>query len=322
MCCVKPHLNVGQHQLHLSMAQHLILNQALVDGLEIVGDRWVLLILKVAFQGTSRFEGFKTKTGISRVTLNRRLRLLVSAGLFYKKPYGAGSNRFDYLLTKKALGLLSASLLARQWELDWQTEGHDQLLQSEIVHRTCGHPFEAKAICKACSEELRFEDVRWPEFSANINFQLELMRSNTGSHRKRFRAKGNVGLSDLIGDRWSLAILIAAFLGAKRYDHFLKQLGIPPNILAARLKYLVANKILERELYQSNPPRSYYLLTLKGRALFPFVLSLREWVIRNQIEDKDELADLIHSSCGQPLTIQVACKTCGEAVKAKDLIIS
>ena len=292
------------------MARTLILNQEIADGLEIIGDRWTMLILREAFQGRTRFEEFKSNTGASRTTLTRRLTTLTESAILVKRPYGNSSSRFDYHLTQSGLGLLGASLLAGKWETDWQTTGYENLPQ-KIIHQSCGHPLQPQAVCRHCGEELKFGEVSWPEMAENLEQQMAFIRSRGAGHRKRLAQDDNADMANLIGDRWSLMLLIAAFFGSRRYDEFRAGLSMPTNILAARLKHLVANKIFARSPYQDNPPRYEYQLTDKAKDLFPFVMLLRQWVAEAMLGSKRAIP-LLHSKCGQPLAIDIVCGACHE----------
>ncbi len=82
---------------------------------------------------------------------------------------------------------------------------------------------------------------------------------------------------DAIGDWWSLLIVRDAVDGIRRFGAFQKNLGIARSILTARLHDLVDRGVLE--LVQSPNGTAYqeYVLTEKGRALFPVVVALRQW---------------------------------------------
>jgi len=304
------------------MGGRLILNQAIADGLDIIGDRWTILILRSAFFGVTRFDGFQRAIGASRSTLARRLNALVDRDIFFKRAYGAAANRVDYLFTKKGLGLLGSSLLAAKWESDWRTSGYVDLT-GHLFHSGCGSNMQPKAVCRACKEELVFKDVGWPHFSEQLDTQLEAIRTYNTQHRKRAPAdKGvdpsNYNLASLIGDRWTLLVLITSFFGAHRYDAFASALSIPPSVLSERLRQLVANRIFERVKYQDNPPRYDYRLTDKGQALFPFVMSLRQWVEGN-LEKPQKGSPLTHLTCTKPLLIDVVCDQCDRVPLAAEL---
>jgi len=80
-----------------------------------------------------------------------------------------------------------------------------------------------------------------------------------------------------VGEWWTLLLLHDAFDGYTRFDQFQKSLGISTSMLTARLKTLVADGLLERRPYQSNPVRHEYLLTERGRSLRPVIVALAAW---------------------------------------------
>ncbi len=82
---------------------------------------------------------------------------------------------------------------------------------------------------------------------------------------------------DVVGDWWSLLILRDAFLGRRRFGEFQKSLGAARNILAARLRKLVAQEILEAVPSRPGGAHREYVLTEKGRDLFLVVMALRQW---------------------------------------------
>ncbi len=302
------------------MTQQLILNQTIADGLDVIGDRWTLLILRSAFYGINRFDAFQAATGASRSTLTRRLNALIEHEIFYKHPYSSAANRFEYKFTEKGLGLLGPSLLAAKWESDWQTEDYIDI-KGRLFHEHCGSYMTPKVICRACKGELSFDKVEWPNMAKQLDSQLEEIRTYNTQHRKRVNKQrnghvGNSNLASLIGDRWTLLVLIASFLGVQRYDAFLNSLSTPPSVLSERLKQLVANNIFSKVEYQKNPPRHNYVLTEKGKSLFPFVMTLRQWVAS---ESADCATPLKHSCCGKPLKIDVVCDQCDQRPWPSDM---
>ena len=80
-----------------------------------------------------------------------------------------------------------------------------------------------------------------------------------------------------IGEWWTFLIMREAFIGTRRFDRFQRNLGIARNILAARLKKLVAREILVRTRAADDARCIEYRLTEKGRALFPVLMALRQW---------------------------------------------
>jgi DNA-binding HxlR family transcriptional regulator len=80
-----------------------------------------------------------------------------------------------------------------------------------------------------------------------------------------------------VGEWWTLLILHDAFDGYTRFDQFQANLGISSSMLTARLKALVADGLLERRPYQTNPTRYGYVLTDLGRSLRPVIVALAAW---------------------------------------------
>lgn len=86
-----------------------------------------------------------------------------------------------------------------------------------------------------------------------------------------------VGHARLVGEWRTLLILHDAFDGYTRFDQFQESLGISSSMLATRLKALVADGLLERRPYQTNPVRHEYVLTERGRSLRPVIVALAAW---------------------------------------------
>ncbi|QDO04137.1 helix-turn-helix transcriptional regulator [Streptomyces sp. RLB3-17] len=80
-----------------------------------------------------------------------------------------------------------------------------------------------------------------------------------------------------VGEWWTLLILHDAFDGYTRFDQFQENLGISSSMLTARLKSLVADGLLERRPYRTNPVRHEYVLTERGRSLRPVIVALAAW---------------------------------------------
>jgi DNA-binding HxlR family transcriptional regulator len=80
-----------------------------------------------------------------------------------------------------------------------------------------------------------------------------------------------------IGDCWSMLIIRNAMLGQRRFGEFQKDLCLAKNILAERLRSLVADGILTTEPAADGSAYQDYVLTPKGRAVFPIMVALRQW---------------------------------------------
>ena len=85
-------------------------------SLDVVGDPWVVLVLREAFTGTTRFEQLRSALGCADNVLSRRLSAMVQAGLLVRAPYDAGNRtREEYLLTDAGRELLPVLHALAQW---------------------------------------------------------------------------------------------------------------------------------------------------------------------------------------------------------------
>jgi len=117
---------------------------------------------------------------------------------------------------------------------------------------------------------------------------------------------------EVVGDRWTLLVVRELLLSARRYSELQAALdGIPPNLLADRLKLLLDEEILSR-----TEPRGY-ALTEKGRQLAPVLDALAMWGMRHYEEAPSALA--YHHGCGGTVRLTRTCSSCGEEVGLADL---
>jgi DNA-binding HxlR family transcriptional regulator len=82
---------------------------------------------------------------------------------------------------------------------------------------------------------------------------------------------------DAIGDWWSILIIRDALAGRRRFGEFQKSLGLAKNILAVRLRTLVERGILKTAPASDGSAYQEYVLTPKGRGVFPVLVALRQW---------------------------------------------
>ena len=98
-------------------------------ALEIVGERWTLLIIRDAFLGLRRFEQFQESLGIARNVLTDRLNRLVEEGILERVRYSERPERHEYLLTAKGRELNIALAGLRQWGDKYLGEKPPRLLR-------------------------------------------------------------------------------------------------------------------------------------------------------------------------------------------------
>ncbi len=113
----------------------------------------------------------------------------------------------------------------------------------------------------------------------------------------------------LVGDRWTILVLRAAFRGIHRFDDFCADLGIARPILTARLRKLVGAGLMTRVPYQEHPPRFEYVLTPAGVALSPAIVALVRWGDEH-LTDTPPSTMLVHAPCGTELEQGFWCRTC------------
>jgi len=82
---------------------------------------------------------------------------------------------------------------------------------------------------------------------------------------------------DVIGDWWSLLIIRDALMGIRRFSEFQKHIGLAKNILTVRLRGLVDHGILKTAPASDGSAYQEYVLTPKGRGVFPVLVALRQW---------------------------------------------
>lgn len=117
---------------------------------------------------------------------------------------------------------------------------------------------------------------------------------------------------EVVGDRWTLLIVRELLLEPLRYTQMQALLGgIPPNLLADRLRLLEDEGIVDRV-----EPRGY-TLTDKGREIAPVLDALAVWGMRHYDEPPSALAH--HRGCGGTVRLTHTCSACGATVDLADL---
>lgn len=120
--------------------------------LDLVGDGWTFRILREAFYGVKRFDGFQSNTGAAPNIVSARLSKLSDAGIFEKVQYSDHARRFEYRLTEKGRALYPLIVLLKQWGETWLADEVGEILP--LIHNVCGEVLDARLICKACETEV------------------------------------------------------------------------------------------------------------------------------------------------------------------------
>jgi DNA-binding HxlR family transcriptional regulator len=120
----------------------------IAKSLEVVSTRSALLIMREAFYGTTRFDDFAERVGISQPVAAARLRELVEEGLLEREDYRepAQRTRQQYRLTPKGADLLPVLVALMKWGDRWLDDRGGPI---ELLHRDCGEPVALSLQCSA-----------------------------------------------------------------------------------------------------------------------------------------------------------------------------
>src|SRR3712207_798319 len=114
-------------------------------ALEVVGERWTILILRDAFLGVRRFDDFQRSLGVARNVLNNRLQRLVEAGILERRRYQERPARHEYRLTGMGRELWPAIVALMHWG-DRHLAG-DRGVPLFVEHRGCGGAVDDRGCC-------------------------------------------------------------------------------------------------------------------------------------------------------------------------------
>jgi DNA-binding HxlR family transcriptional regulator len=141
---------------------------SMARAMEIVGDRWSILILREAYYGVKRFDEFEYYVGIAPNILSARLKKFVDAGVMARVPLPEHAGRFEYVLTEKGRDFFPAYLALKKWGDDWLAErAGPQVLFRD---RAAGRPIEYPALRTSDGKPLRLEDVEVVAGSGAVPF--------------------------------------------------------------------------------------------------------------------------------------------------------
>jgi DNA-binding HxlR family transcriptional regulator len=124
-------------------------------AMEILGERWTLLILRECFYGVKRFSVMQRNLGIARNILSARLQLLVRSGILERRRYQEEPERFEYKLTDKGLGLYTAVVAIMRWGDEYLCEDGPPV----VLRHSCEHLADPVLVCAHCREELDPHEV-------------------------------------------------------------------------------------------------------------------------------------------------------------------
>jgi DNA-binding HxlR family transcriptional regulator len=119
--------------------------------LEVIGERWTLLILRETFLGTRRFDDIQRKLGVARNVLQTRLERLVDEGILRRVPYQERPLRHEYRLTRKGTDLWPVLVALLKWgDRHVAPAGPPMILE----HKGCGGQVDDRRRCDRCGADL------------------------------------------------------------------------------------------------------------------------------------------------------------------------
>jgi DNA-binding HxlR family transcriptional regulator len=131
---------------------------SIAAALEVVGERWSLLIVRDVMLGVRRFDEMQANLGVARNVLQTRLTRLADHGVLEKRLYQERPPRYEYLLSEKGLDLWPAIVALMKWgDRHAATPAGPPVL---LEHKHCGGAVDEHRICASCGSRLSVRDVR------------------------------------------------------------------------------------------------------------------------------------------------------------------
>jgi DNA-binding HxlR family transcriptional regulator len=132
-------------------------NCSVARALEVLGDRWTLLVIRDAFLGVRRFDDFQRDLGVARNVLSDRLQRLTEEGLLERHRYQERPERFEYRLSRKGIDLWPAIVTLMKWGDRYYAppDGPPRVVR----HRECGGEITEQLTCATCGAPLTARDV-------------------------------------------------------------------------------------------------------------------------------------------------------------------
>lgn len=123
-------------------------------GLQLIGDRWALLVIRELLLGNHRFDELARNTGAPRDRIAARLRGLEACAVIERRRYQERPTRFEYHLTEAGWDLAPVLESLRAWGDRWAV-----VEAPLVVRHSCGQELETVVTCAHCGEPLRPEDM-------------------------------------------------------------------------------------------------------------------------------------------------------------------
>jgi DNA-binding HxlR family transcriptional regulator len=124
---------------------------SVASTLEIIGERWTILVLRDVFLGIRRFDELQRDLGVARNILQARLERLVEHGILKKRPYQERPVRHEYRLTEKGADLWPVLVSLLKWGDRYALDGEPPIV---LQHRGCGGELDDRRRCLLCGADV------------------------------------------------------------------------------------------------------------------------------------------------------------------------
>jgi DNA-binding HxlR family transcriptional regulator len=130
---------------------------SIANSLEVIGERWSLLIVRDVFNGNRRFGEMQASLGVARNVLSARLQRLVEEDILERRRYQESPDRYEYFLTEKGLELWPTLIALLNWGDRYSPSpgGAPKI----ILHKVCGGHVSDRGVCEKCGETLHARDA-------------------------------------------------------------------------------------------------------------------------------------------------------------------
>jgi DNA-binding HxlR family transcriptional regulator len=132
---------------------------SIARSLELIGERWSILVIREVFMGHRRFSEMQRSLGVARNILAARLQRLVEEGILERRPYSEHPERHEYFLTEKGLDLWPTMVSLMHWGDRHMPQAGGR--PTVLVHKgECGGEIDDRRICTRCGKPLTVREAR------------------------------------------------------------------------------------------------------------------------------------------------------------------
>jgi DNA-binding HxlR family transcriptional regulator len=132
---------------------------SIARSLELVGERWTILVIREVFMGRRKFSEMQRSLGVARNVLAARLDRLVDEGILERRPYSERPARYEYFLAEKGLDLWPVMVSLLHWgDKHMPLPGGPPTV---LLHKgDCGGEVDDRRICTKCGKQLSVRQAR------------------------------------------------------------------------------------------------------------------------------------------------------------------